>query len=452
MDQKICSNCGTHIPSASAFCPKCGHPQRTVEQPVGQEVFVSLTPEMLACKQCGTKHSAPYPSHCRACGYPLDVSASQPKTAFSTINTSPPIPSPVPVFPSNFAPGPGQIGAESGGLLNKNKTFSRLRVLKALPRRTIIGSSIFLIVMIFILGWAVGNRNNPGSEATKCSPFEPGEGYEAANQNDLKGTLQQNSYMEAGKEYSIAEGAIFTIPSGKALMIEPGARIKFGKGARMVVNGELLACGTRSKRILFTADATTGSPGYWLGIEIKNANGATIIGHANFEFGGMDGHAVIWVEKSDLTLEDVRFESNKSLSISITPDSFPSLISPFTVDNGPTGWEVRGGKLTDDLTWDGEQPLIINGKLEVPKEVTLYINAGSHVKFLPDSSLAVYGKIIASGTSQKRILVTSASDLLADDTSRPSNEAWTGLFFFGDQAQGEFSFVDFQYAGGEEDQ
>lgn len=446
MDNKPCANCGTLIPNSSAFCPTCGHPQQAPEGSPGGEGPTTPLGDLLACQQCGTPHTQPYPTHCRLCGRPLDLPASgsayPPQQAASQGSATQPGPIPHPDDPPT-----GPLSPDTGPvkLPGKRNGPSRLKF----PARAAIITAL-AIVIIFILGWFLGNRGQQGDDVSNCTPFEIGKDFEVSNQNDLKGSLYQDSYMEAGRDYAIADGEIFTIASGTTLIIEPGARIKFGKGSKMVVRGELLACGTRSRRILFTADATTGSPGYWQGIELINTSTEAIIGHANFEFGGSNDHAVIWVDHSDLVLEDVRFESNKFLSLSLSPDRFPAVISPVSVDSGPEGWELRAGKLAEDLEWGGQQPLIINGELEIPAEMTLTIQAGSHLKFLQDSSLSVYGKIVANGTPQKHIRVTSASDILGEQSNRLAGQAWTGFFFIGEDAKGEFSYVDFQYQDGEE--
>jgi hypothetical protein len=305
------------------------------------------------------------------------------------------------------------------------------------------------LIAITIVASIVGGQ---GSQGSACQPETPGSGFEAANQRGLSGELSQNSYFKGGEEYTIADGAALTVPPDITLIIEPGARLKFGRGAKLIVSGKLLACGAPSRRIFFSADTTSGQPGYWAGIELMQARPGSVIGYATFEFAGRDNHAPLWIEDSDVQLEDLKFDGNQWYAISLDPDSLTELPVAIQVDNGPQGWEVRGGALTLNRTWSGEQSFIVNGRLEVGEKARLTIEPGVRVKFLPGSGLIVRGDLQAIGESGRRILFTSANDEAEANAPKPAAGDWLGLYFVGRKAQPRLEFVDVKYAGGEAQQ
>ncbi len=237
-----------------------------------------------------------------------------------------------------------------------------------------------------------------------CQPAIPGKDYEAANPRGLQGDLRRDSYFKGGEEYTIAENATFTVPEGITLIIEPGTRVRFGRGARMIVEGTLLACGRSNRRILFTADTTSGQPGFWTGIEFRKAHRDTVIGYATIEFAGRDNHAALWVEATDLQIEDLKFSGNQWYALSLDPDSFPRLRPPFVVENGPMGWEIRGGVLNKSREWAGAHPFIVNGVVEVGERATLTIQAGTWIRFQRNSALRVVGRLNAQGTINEHLI------------------------------------------------
>ncbi|MCC6188326.1 MAG: hypothetical protein IT318_04800 [Anaerolineales bacterium] len=291
-----------------------------------------------------------------------------------------------------------------------------------------------------------------GGEVAACEPAEPGEDFQPANQLGLDGELRQDSVFQGGEEYTIAADAALVVPAGVTLIIEPGARVRFGEGARMVVEGTLLACGRANRRILFTADTATGRPGFWAGIELRQADPDTVIGHATFEFAGRDGHAPLWIEGSDAHLEDVKLDSNQWYAVSFDPNSFPRVRPPFTVENGPQGWEVRGGAFTKNRTWTGAQHFIVNGVVEIGDQATLTIPAGGWVKFLPGSMLRMKGELSAVGSAGQPIVFTSANDAADESAPQPAAGDWVGLQFIGREAQSTLAFVEVRFAGGEAEQ
>jgi hypothetical protein len=291
------------------------------------------------------------------------------------------------------------------------------------------------------------NNSGNGVMIEPCSPVKPDENYEEANRLDLEGDLRRDSYFASGQEYIIASGATFRIPKGKTLIIEPGARVKFGEGSKMVVEGTLLACGRSNRRILFTANTTTGKPGYWKGVEIRNADLDTVIGHASFEYGGHDYHAPMWVEGSDVHLEDLKFDSNLWYPISLDPNSYPILRPPLVVENGPQGWEIRPGEMASAQKWDQAQPYIIRELLTIAESGSLSISAGTTVKFLPNGAINIKGELSAIGGSSNPVRFTSYNDGGEEGTPEPKPGDWVGLRFFGREGSSRLERVEIAYGG-----
>jgi hypothetical protein len=321
---------------------------------------------------------------------------------------------------------------------------------RAISRRGLM--AIVAIVALAALGglgwvwWTSGQHGGSGEQA--CQPAKPGEDFEPANQRDLQGDIRRNSYFEAGREYTIADGASLNVPEGVTLIIEPGARVRFGKGARLVVGGTLSACGRSSRRILFTADASTGSPGYWVGIEFHRADTDSVVGHATIEFGGRDNHAPLWVDGTNLKLEDIKFDTNQWYAVSADPSSVLELDGASSVENGPLGWEVRGGTLDKNRTWPAGQPVIVNGLVEVAESAVLTVPEAAEVKFLPGGGLRVRGGLLATGTEDAHVLFTSAYDEEGENVGTPKPGDWGGLQFVGHESVSRLEHVDVRYAGG----
>jgi hypothetical protein len=296
------------------------------------------------------------------------------------------------------------------------------------------------------LWWS--DREGRESGVAACQPVSPSADFVASNPRGLQGELREDTLFKGGEEYTVAENAALIVPKGVTLLIEAGARVRFGQGAKLIVNGTLSACGTGSRRILFTADSSSGRPGYWAGIELHNPEAGTVLGHATFEFAGGDNHAALWIEGGNLVLDDLKFDSNQWYALSLDPDSAPQVRPPSTVENGPQGWELRGGPLQKTRALGDERPYIINGVLEVSENAKLTLAPGTWLKFQPGSALRIFGELEADGEAERKIIFTSANDGAEEGAPAPKAGDWAGLQMRGQRAKVTLSFAELRHAGG----
>lgn len=309
-----------------------------------------------------------------------------------------------------------------------------------------------LIVLVLAAGaylvlQSLGDGDTPAMTVEACQPVKPDDGYQPSNLRDLSGKLDSDTYFAAGEEYTLAADSSLTIPAGVTLLIEPGARVRFGQGAKMVVEGTLLACGRTNRRILFTADADSGYPGFWSGIEFRSADPDSVLGHATIEFAGKGDQGAVWLQDTDLHIEDLKFDSNLWYALSMDPDSYPGQRPPISVEYGPLGWEIRGGDLTRAITWQADTTFTVNGLVEVRQGGSLTIPAGTWVKFLPQSALRFYGDADIPGTSAQPVIFTSVNDQGEENTPDPQAGDWAGLLFSGREGSATLSHVEVRYAG-----
>jgi hypothetical protein len=100
---------------------------------------------------------------------------------------------------------------------------------------------------------------------------------------------------------------------------------------------------------------------------------------------------------------------------------------------------AQASKVAESIEQDlsltlAESPWVINSHLIIGKEATLNIEPGVEVFIAPGADIQVYGRILASGTSELPIRLRAYSDNEPD--------SWAGLFFRSDLPS-EFKHVDF---------
>lgn len=467
----FCPNCHAELPEGATFCPVCGNAVST-PIPTGSPRGALDASQQVICPRCGQSYIPPGPNFCESCGYPLAKAAGPGQSAADGLAAASSIQSAEITSPTGQAAGwapyqPPQVAPDQGETAPGKGTAAGEGVPPVKPPKTgkipkfqpggarrwiwILGGVVLLAAIVFIVFKLLPDGSKNSTPATPpieaCKPARVTDEFEEANRQDLDGSLRQDSYFNSGQDYTITADGTFTIPKGKTLIMKPGARVKFGEGAKMVVEGKLLACGTGGKRIMFTADAAAGEPGFWAGVEIKDADPETVIGHATFEYAGKDSHAPLWVEASDVHLEDLKFDANAWYPISLDPNSFPQLRRPLEVENGLQGWEIRAGEMTTAQTWDSQQPFIVREVLTIGEQGSLALEPGTAVKFLPGGAINIHGNMQAVGDSKQPIRFTSYNDDDEEGSQEPQSGDWVGLRFYGREGRSRLENVAIAYGG-----
>lgn len=428
MDERICPNCQSKVKQEAQYCTNCGYDLSAA--PAKSETETNAGG--ITCPQCHKVHSKPI-QYCDACGYPLPQKIATPLEEIDCSKDSQPVPLVEKTPPKKLR--------ES--IINKTAG-------KKYPIKKIFVFTIFFIGILaigYLVYKTIGKRPDQPALFDSCTPIKPDDSYTLANTSDLSGDLKRDSYFEAGQEYKIADQSIFVIPAGRTLIIEPGARVRFGKDARMLVKGTLLACGQTNRRILFTADSTTGTTGFWQGIEFSEADTDSILGHVTIEYAGGNNHSPLWIENVNLKLQDVKFDNNAWYAISIDPNSYPLVRETIKIDNSPQGWEVRAGNLAKSIDWKSDTVYVINGVLEIQENARLTLDEGTILRFLPSSGLVIKGEFETEGTQQNPNVFTSIYDSDDETLPDPSLGDWYGVRIVGSNARPVMNFVEIRYAG-----
>ncbi|WP_146526340.1 hypothetical protein [Novipirellula artificiosorum] len=182
-----------------------------------------------------------------------------------------------------------------------------------------------------------------------------------------------------------------TVLDGVTLTIEPGTIVQFYNG--LSVQGTLIAIGTESDRILFTADVDDtgfdgelgtpddvepggtagGYPGYWEPIHFMPGSTGNMMQFVESRYGGYGREGQIVVDQAELTLTDSRLlngdtgmritganpiisnvhvEGHVREAFVMDLASNPDFSAVTTESNGLNGAGLTGGELPGDTTWD----------------------------------------------------------------------------------------------------
>ncbi|WKE66618.1 RHS domain-containing protein [Gallaecimonas kandeliae] len=98
--------------------------------------------------------------------------------------------------------------------------------------------------------------------------------------------------------------------SGAHLIIESGTRVKFAKGAQLVVdkNARLSIVGEEGNPVVLTSDQQTPTAGDWKGILVNAENGAVTISNATIEYA--DKGVYLVGKKAKATITNSKIENN----------------------------------------------------------------------------------------------------------------------------------------------
>jgi len=293
------------------------------------------------------------------------------------------------------------------------------------------------------------------------------------------GTIAVNTVWYSGVVYVVT--CDVTVNSGVTLTVQPGAEVRFNQNTGLNVNGTLLAAGTASQPITFTANADTPTPGYWKGLRFGSGSVNSQLDHVVVTYGGYGGNGNIRSFGATLRLTNNRigYSSNYGLyatdisQIFITNTAFlsntgyaayialgwsgvafsPVLSGNQALGNGVNGLGLNGKMLTSTLPGEAGLPYVVDG-LTVAATATLTVEAGAVLKFPQFGSLYVDGTLRALGTPDRPVVFTSLrDDAYGGDTnndgaaSAPAPGDWECIYVNGPTAQATLHHTLLRYSG-----
>jgi len=282
-------------------------------------------------------------------------------------------------------------------------------------------------------GLVVVQASSPGliSSSTTVAVF--------LNTTKVSGLIATNTTWKlANSPYEVVDDV--TIGQGITLTIEPGVTIRFNRERDIYVNGALIANGTPTNKITFTANSAAPFPGYWGGIKFNASNISTlsILNHCQFLYGG-EGFA------------------SEYAPIALDARANPAIANITFINNERTGIHLAEITYNANLQLNvvGMPYFIITDDLVVGTGYTMTISPGVLIKFGDTRDFYINGALIANGAASQPIIFTAfADDARGGDTNGdgatfPLPGSWGGIRFNNSNigSSSVLSYCEFHYGG-----
>ncbi|MBI3941973.1 MAG: hypothetical protein HY326_03095 [Chloroflexi bacterium] len=127
----------------------------------------------------------------------------------------------------------------------------------------------------------------------------------------LCGTMSQSTTLAlSGSPFIIS--CDLTVSSNVTLTIKPGVVVKFNQNTGLTINGTLLAIGTSSQPVTFTANTASPIRGFWKGLNFGSSSINSALDFVNVLYGGYGGNGNIRSSGGTIRLTNsvVEFSSN----------------------------------------------------------------------------------------------------------------------------------------------
>lgn len=262
------------------------------------------------------------------------------------------------------------------------------------------------------------------------------------------GRLAFNTIFLSGQTYHIA--GTLTVPQGRGLLIEPGARLLFAEGAALEVHGGLYVCGLARRPVILSAARET--PGAWAGVRLRHPTADTVLSYVNIAYAG---DRALYLEGRPPALVNVTITESRLFPISVDGNALPTFNKVEIGNNPVKGIEVRPGTLTAAQSiWPADFVYVVTGPLRVADTATLDIAPGAVVKFWQTGSGQPPGLWVEGLLKAERVTFTSLHDVRAEAGGVTYLEArdaqpgdWAGLTFSGSSERSYLRQSFVAYAG-----
>ncbi len=257
--------------------------------------------------------------------------------------------------------------------------------------------------------------------------------------------------------------------SGSKLTIEPGVELRFqpfnGSTAEAFnVYGELQAQGTAEAKIRFTG--TDPTPGSWKGIYVALDEGKTaLFDHVIVEYGGIpnpDGgnlavssgvvtvtnsllqsggsHGFLAYGAARLNLANVESKGNAGSAFELQGVEADATLHNLTAGGNAANAVTISGFIRNQHTWEQSGlPYEVDESVTVETDGTLTVEPGIAVRFRQDSSLNVYGSLLAVGTADAPISFSGTTE----------TPGWWRGISIGSQSTTTLQHCEVGYGGGQ---
>ena len=266
-------------------------------------------------------------------------------------------------------------------------------------------------------------------------------------------------------DYEVHMSGSFWIQSSSSLTLPAGLALRFPSSTRLEMVGALVAQGTVSQPITFTANTTEPVAGFWQGLEFCNGGTGTLE-YVTIEYAGYaGGFAAVEIHSDNVTMENCTVRNNAGLGLSV--NAGPTLANNTIFNN--TGYPVyipaafvEGAQLTNNLfagnlhdavligngsldgahtwpSWLADYEVHMSGSFWIQSSSSLTLPAGLALRFPSSTRLEMVGALVAQGTVSQPITFTA-------NTTEPVAGFWQGLEFC-NGGTGTLEYVTIEYAG-----